>query len=1505
MKRLFSVAIIVMLLLTTAITAAPSAFTVMDAVVEAPAVLDDWTNEAELSEEDGFLLGRGGCDYYNLIEKTDYNLAPGAVETEIILNDDNGSRRQVVHVIEVDPNNDNISVMPSFKNISTDVDYSDTDNWGIMEMSKQAAYVESELGKNVVGAMNVCLSWDFTHPYGLLVYEGKVLCDNRASCDTCGKGHPGGGYLVIYKDGKAELRDAMAELTGDEWMAQTVCFAYLVKDGVNVNAKEDHNDVNGAPRSVIGVKEDGTLVIMMVDGRMSPYSAGFTSHEMAQMMIDLGCVDAINCDGGGSSTFITEREGTGELTVKSRFSDGAERATLTGILVISKAVADGNFHHAAIEADNKLVTPGSTVVFTATGADSAGGPAEVPADVEWQLKDSSMGTIENGVFVSNGTVGEAVAQMVYNGEIVGEASVEVVIPNSFEFVMSNITAPYGKSVSLDMIAKYGYSEVTLKTDDIEYTLSNDAMGVIDEGIFTATDDESVSGGTVTATLVHNTSLTSVASITLGKGSEIVYDFEDGEESIAEWYQTYKSPYTPDKYYFDDEWTVVNKTTGKVRNGDYALKITCDGDSITCMNWCQTRMNGLNIDLTDAVSISFWMYVPEGSHGYEWDFGNAIPVVLGHECEYGTGWQYFTVNVADIGTNVTNLDQIKLYRSDTNNAGIGYNHYEHPNYYADVTFYIDDITVNYSSAVEDTDAPVISNACVSHSNIDTPVAMNGQNIYNNVVAFTANVTDNIGNTNYTGVDANSVVVYVDGVEVNATCSGTGMISTDDVVLANGVHTVVFEIADNNGNVTPYWEYKINISGEEEIDTIKYVPADPNLKDVPNDSVVWMNLVATAAENIDTVTTVIDLDQNSKWELDHMVLAKGFSATYTVDADSNDATIIIKNNGTGAEGETVIASLPVRVWSPAFMDNGGNEDASAYRLVSVMSYIQMGEIVFIDGETSTFSSDVNTITTEWNSTRLTSNVDKSGWHTHTITELEDVEGTCAESGYTGRTFCEVCNSVVDWGTSNGLAGTHEYAVSGNSLVCVCGETYTGNGLVTVSDSIYFLVADKLVYGWQFVGDKCYYFDTSSYKAATGNTEIANHNYVFSEDGVLLEGALEYTGEHYVYYWAGKLVFATWKRINEDMYYFGADGNAVTGFYKHSEFGEENKYYVFGEDGVLLEKINGIYIDKNGDVFFVENGEALYKGLVQDEEGNYYYINSSRKAVKNVTYGISASKTNGLLPAGSYTFGADGKMVVETESEPDTEEPVTKNGLVLDEDGEVRYYENGVAVYKGLVQDEEGNYYYINSSKKAVKNVTYGVSTSKTNGLLPSGLYTFGADGKMVVETESEPDTEEPVTKNGLVLDEDGEVRYYENGVAVYKGLVQDEEGNYYYINSSKKAVKNVTYGVSTSKTNGLLPSGLYTFGADGKMVVETESEPDIEEPVTKNGLVLDEDGEVRYYENGVAVYKGLVQDEEGNYYYINSSKKAVKNVTYGVSTSKTNGLLPSGLYTFGADGKMIKG
>ena len=56
-----------------------------------------------------------------------------------------------------------------------------------------------------------------------------------------------------------------------------------------------------------------------------------------EFMLSLGCVQAVNGDGGGSSAFLSQRPGE-ELKINCSPSDGAERPTTHGILVISTAV---------------------------------------------------------------------------------------------------------------------------------------------------------------------------------------------------------------------------------------------------------------------------------------------------------------------------------------------------------------------------------------------------------------------------------------------------------------------------------------------------------------------------------------------------------------------------------------------------------------------------------------------------------------------------------------------------------------------------------------------------------------------------------------------------------------------------------------------------------------------------------------------------------------------------------------------------------------------------------------------------------------------------------------------------------------------------------------------------------------------------------------------------------------------------------------------------------------
>ncbi len=89
--------------------------------------------------------------------------------------------------------------------------------------------------------------------------------------------------------------------------------SWLVQDKVPV---PDLNDTRTAPRTAIGLDGPGTrLIMIVVDGRQPFYSDGVTILEMAELMIYYGGDNAINLDGGGSSTLVIQDPKTGSYKV--------------------------------------------------------------------------------------------------------------------------------------------------------------------------------------------------------------------------------------------------------------------------------------------------------------------------------------------------------------------------------------------------------------------------------------------------------------------------------------------------------------------------------------------------------------------------------------------------------------------------------------------------------------------------------------------------------------------------------------------------------------------------------------------------------------------------------------------------------------------------------------------------------------------------------------------------------------------------------------------------------------------------------------------------------------------------------------------------------------------------------------------------------------------------------------------------------------------------------------
>lgn len=88
------------------------------------------------------------------------------------------------------------------------------------------------------------------------------------------------------------------------------------------------------PRTAVGIRPNGDVVIICVDGRQEEYSNGATLVDLSMLFADRGCCDALNLDGGGSTTMLI-RNPNGEFALKNRPSDnGYLRYVADSLLVL-------------------------------------------------------------------------------------------------------------------------------------------------------------------------------------------------------------------------------------------------------------------------------------------------------------------------------------------------------------------------------------------------------------------------------------------------------------------------------------------------------------------------------------------------------------------------------------------------------------------------------------------------------------------------------------------------------------------------------------------------------------------------------------------------------------------------------------------------------------------------------------------------------------------------------------------------------------------------------------------------------------------------------------------------------------------------------------------------------------------------------------------------------------------------------------------------------------------
>ena len=1300
-----------------------------------------------------------------------------------------------------------------------------------------------------------------------------IVAVNGAGFDM-GTGEPGGllvmhgeeyhgvnsnGFFGITKDGKAVIgTTAEYNSTYRGQLAEGIAGfgTMLVVNGELYDGIPTSNYYSDrASRTAVGITATGRVVFMVLDGRQEPWSCGGSMIEIAQIMKLAGCVTAVNLDGGGSTTFVARQAGDEELSLINRPSDGVQRSVSTSLMMVSTAPSSNTFDNALLAADYNYMTVGATVNVTATGLSATSNVVALPEGAYWEVSDPEMADIvDTGDIVideDNPDVTKKTAQVIakQNGEfevylmldgiIIGQKTLNVIIPDQIYFTREKIDGVYGYGVELPLKARYAGKDAAFVPEDIDFTLSNPDIGEMDGLTLNVVEESEVKTVTVTAALVENAEVTASITVILYKDGENNFNFDTatgGNRELA-WLREVsnaKQEGTSTYYIIDPNEDMV--TTYTVALDMSQIPIPEKLESLTYMlpgadmegasAWTFLLQLAERVSELTTVTAEFTLDPNFVLVGYDEETGeyDASGLTLINE--------YFVLNAEAPVTYdpVENTLTLKLNWKGFSQA-------------------IDPETANPMCIVsglqlvpkDDAEWDSKDRLVAAHSaEVSYKVYMRA-NALHTFSSKTEN-QETFGLYPY-GPYTNSRGIVENGGWFSSTYA-----TFDDT------YTLIKSL--KNGWVIEDGGFRYYVDGQYLVgvhliaDDGLYYQFDANGINVGQTPYTGKHVIDDKTyylQNGAFFKGWITLD-DGYWYMFDWTTGAGKHGSYT-ESFKHELE----------DGTTVTNNVVYEFENGKLLDGVWYKDQVGWRYYYGPYYYKQGwrELTTQDGQKTGSGEKGMFFFEAYYAQQNVSPVQEAHAVVEYWYEFTD-EGELVGNAPTGLYWWD-----DDWYKgSNGTVDAELYYVDENHP--------DGNGYsLAVTD------------GLHKIGDDYYFFDLWTGKAKRSTTYyIGDINGVDATNGLLPKGTYRFLAD-------GRIDMTTGV-FNENgtlYYYYNGVRKANAGMVEY-----EGNIYGVGS-GAICYVSQSAYINDNGlaagtgTYRFDENGHLIAEKAVVNENGNLYYYNDSgvRKAnVGLVEYGgdiyyiglytlngvevnkntaiaavdveitVASNKTNGLLPAGTYRFDENGKAILTTE-------------LVEGSDGKLYYYLNG-ALQKdaGLIKYEDA-YYYIDENGAAVTNTEMLVE--KTIAPFPVDTYEFGEDGKMII-------------REGIY-----EGYYYVGGVKTAAGLVE-EDGTYYYAGEGGKIVTDTKYDVQ--KTNDLLPAGIYRIGEDGALDLSTE--------------LADEDGTlVYYYEGKLTANAGLIL-VDGDYYYIGEDGVALTNAKQKI-TDNNGLDLALGTYRFGEDGKAI--
>ena len=267
------------------------------------------------------------------------------------------------------------------------------------------------------------------------------------------------------------------------------------------------------PRTAVGFSADSSRVFFVtVDGRQGGYSVGMSLFELADYMLDWGIHQAVNLDGGGSTTMVVR-----DHVVNSPSDAGGERSVANALMAISKAPL-GPLAYLNLPWEETFTLVESQLQFSVTGTDAYYNPVAAPSETLTWSCDASIGTITSSGLFSAGTSEADGYIYVSSGDIHDTTYIHITDISTLTLQPSPVILEIGENQAISAQAHDAFGN-TLQVEPHAYTwwVSPDLATISDIGVISA---ENAGNGTIEASF-HE--VTASIPLTIGNSASVIVD----------------------------------------------------------------------------------------------------------------------------------------------------------------------------------------------------------------------------------------------------------------------------------------------------------------------------------------------------------------------------------------------------------------------------------------------------------------------------------------------------------------------------------------------------------------------------------------------------------------------------------------------------------------------------------------------------------------------------------------------------------------------------------------------------------------------------------------------------------------------------------------------------------------------------------------------------------------------------------------------------------------------